>query len=156
MMSSAIQFFSNDLTDNILIKWLSTFCKVFFKDLIDHSLITVTRLISSFTEFFKDVRIKIYSNSGFSFSWNNLASSGIFKIIFLFHIVSSLMMSLFEQILNEWYRHDMCRQVQLPDRMNQNQGLQNAVRSQRSVLLMSWQMDHKAPFLHRKSGFYAF
>ena len=155
-MSSAVQFFSDYLSDNFLIERFSAFRKVFSKGFINHRLITIPRLIRSFTEIFKNIGIKIYCNSGFPFGWNNLASFGIFEIIFLFHIVSFPMVSLFEQILNGWYRHDMNKQSQLLGQPHLNQCLQTVVGLQRFAPLMSWQMGHKAPFLHRKSGFYVF
>ena len=129
-MSSAVQFFSDYLTDNFLIERLSAFRKIFSKGFIDQRLITIPPLVRSFTEIFKDISIKIYCNSGFPFGRKNLASFGIFEIIFLFHIVFFPTMSLFEQILSGWYPHDMNKQSQLPGQPHLSQCLQTVVRLQ--------------------------
>ncbi len=121
MMSNPIQFFTDYLTNNCLVEWFSAFRNIFSKGLIDHCLVPISCFIRSCTEIIKNVRIKIHCDSGFSFSWKDLASFGIFKIIFLFHIVSFPLVSLFYPKSNEWYRHGMNKRLRLFDQSHQNQ-----------------------------------
>ena len=95
MISNSIQFFTDYLTDNCLIEWFSAFRKIFSKGIIDHCLVAISGLIRSHTKLLQDFRIKVNRYSGFSFQWKNLTSFGIFQIIFLSHIVSFPLASLF-------------------------------------------------------------
>jgi len=60
MMSNPIQFFTNYLANNRLVKWFFDFRKIFSKGLIDHCLVPISCFIRSCTEIIEDVRIKIH------------------------------------------------------------------------------------------------
>ncbi len=108
MMSNPIQFFTDYLANNSFVQRFITFRKIFPEGFIDHGLVTVPSFIRSHAKILYNIRININGYSGFSFLWNNLASFGVCKIMFLFHIVSFQLVSLFVPKSNGWYQHRLC------------------------------------------------
>lgn len=156
MFSSSSKFLADYFTNCRFIEWLFPFRKIFSKCFVDHCLVTITRLIGSFTEIIEDVRVKVHCHSGFTLGGYNLASFGIFKIMFLFHIVSFAMASPFWLKSSAWYRHDKNKQPPLFDQRHRYQRSQIAVHLHALALQESWQMGRKALIRHRRSVPYAF